>query len=195
MSLRRPRPALLGRCRVGRRAGRCRFLGVEDGTVASGDHSNRRPPPESLNAIGDAKIDCFEHFWQPSGREAAPLCYPPTAPSGQMQQCPRRRSPRTQQRRRSIWKSSLKCPSMASRNSMPLTALLTRAKPDATCPHRAAGERRRSPSAVSLPGRSLGTALRCHKTARGSSANWPPRHVTSNATEDSGTASSARTWR
>jgi hypothetical protein len=57
------------------------------GTVASGDHSNRRPPPESLNAIGDAKIDCFEHFWQPSGREAAPLWYPPTAPSGQMQQC------------------------------------------------------------------------------------------------------------
>jgi hypothetical protein len=53
-----------------------------------GDHSNWRPPPESLNAIGDAKIDCFEHFWQPSGREAAPLCYPPTAPSGQMQQCP-----------------------------------------------------------------------------------------------------------
>jgi hypothetical protein len=37
------------------------------------------------NAIGDAKIDCFEHFWQPSGQEAAPLCYPPTAPSGQMQ--------------------------------------------------------------------------------------------------------------
>ena len=35
-----------------------------------------------------AKIDCFEHFRQPSGREAAPLCYPPTAPSGQMQQCP-----------------------------------------------------------------------------------------------------------
>jgi hypothetical protein len=58
------------------------------GTVASGDHSNRRPPPESLNAIGDARIDCFERFWQPSGREAAPLCYPPTAPSGQMQQCP-----------------------------------------------------------------------------------------------------------
>jgi hypothetical protein len=29
------------------------------------------PPPESLNAIGDARIDCFEHFWQPSGREAA----------------------------------------------------------------------------------------------------------------------------
>ena len=26
-----------------------------------------------LNAIGDAKIDCFEHFWQPSGREAALL--------------------------------------------------------------------------------------------------------------------------
>ena len=33
------------------------------GTVASGDHSNRRPLPEALNAIGDAKIDCFEHFW------------------------------------------------------------------------------------------------------------------------------------
>jgi hypothetical protein len=31
-------------------------------TVASGDHSNRRPPPESLNAIGDARIDSFEHF-------------------------------------------------------------------------------------------------------------------------------------
>jgi hypothetical protein len=43
------------------------------GTVASGDHSNRRPPPESLNAISDAKIDSFEHFWQLSGREAAPL--------------------------------------------------------------------------------------------------------------------------
>jgi hypothetical protein len=48
-----------------------------DGTVASGDYSNRRPPLESLNAIGDARIDCFEHFWQPSGRGAAPLCYPP----------------------------------------------------------------------------------------------------------------------
>jgi hypothetical protein len=33
-----------------------------EGTVASGDHSNRRPPPESLNAIGDTRIDCFEHF-------------------------------------------------------------------------------------------------------------------------------------
>jgi hypothetical protein len=33
-----------------------------EGTVASGDHSNRRPPPESLNAISDARIDCFEHF-------------------------------------------------------------------------------------------------------------------------------------
>ena len=33
-----------------------------EGTVASGYHSNRRPPPESLNAIGDARIDCFEHF-------------------------------------------------------------------------------------------------------------------------------------
>jgi hypothetical protein len=32
------------------------------GTVASGDHSNRRPSPESLNAISDARIDCFEHF-------------------------------------------------------------------------------------------------------------------------------------
>jgi hypothetical protein len=29
------------------------------GTVASGVQSNRRPPPESLNAIGDARIDCF----------------------------------------------------------------------------------------------------------------------------------------
>ena len=63
------------------------LTGTLEGTVASGDHSNRRPPPESLNAIGDARIDCFEHFWQPSRREAAPLCYPPTAPSGQMQQC------------------------------------------------------------------------------------------------------------
>jgi hypothetical protein len=36
--------------------------GLSWGTVASGDHSNRRPPPESLNAIGDARIDCFEHF-------------------------------------------------------------------------------------------------------------------------------------
>jgi hypothetical protein len=36
--------------------------GISSGTVASGDHSNRRPPPESLNAIGEAKIDCFEHF-------------------------------------------------------------------------------------------------------------------------------------
>jgi hypothetical protein len=44
-------------------------------------------PLQSLNAIDDAKIDFFEHFWQPSGWEAAPLCYPPTAPSGQMQQC------------------------------------------------------------------------------------------------------------
>jgi len=58
------------------------------GTLASGNHSNRRPPPESLNVLGDTKIDCFEHFWQASGREAARLCYPPTAPSGQMQQCP-----------------------------------------------------------------------------------------------------------
>jgi ABC-type xylose transport system permease subunit len=66
------------------------------GTVASGVQSNRRPPPESLNAIGDAKIGCFEHFWQSSGREAAPLCYPPTAPSGQMQQCLGRSSPSTQ---------------------------------------------------------------------------------------------------
>jgi hypothetical protein len=33
-----------------------------EGTVASGDHSNRRPPPESLIAISDARIDCFEHF-------------------------------------------------------------------------------------------------------------------------------------
>ena len=66
------------------------------GTVASGVQSNRRPPPESLNAIGDARIDCFEHFWQSSGREAAPLCYPPTAPSGQMQQCLGRSSPSTQ---------------------------------------------------------------------------------------------------
>jgi hypothetical protein len=32
------------------------------GTAASGDHSNRRPPPESLNAIGDARIDWFGHF-------------------------------------------------------------------------------------------------------------------------------------
>jgi Domain of unknown function (DUF1918) len=58
------------------------------GTVASGDHSNRRPPLESLNALGDARIGCFEHFRQPSRREATPLCYPLTAPSGQMQQCP-----------------------------------------------------------------------------------------------------------
>jgi hypothetical protein len=29
----------------------------------------------------------FEHLRQPSGREAAPLCYPPAAPLGQMQQC------------------------------------------------------------------------------------------------------------
>jgi hypothetical protein len=36
---------------------------ARDGTVASGDHAIRRPPPESLNAIGDARIDCFEHFW------------------------------------------------------------------------------------------------------------------------------------
>jgi hypothetical protein len=63
---------------------------AEASTVASGDHSNRRSPPESLNAIGDAKIDCFEHFWPPPGRAAAPLCYPPTPPSGQMQQCPSR---------------------------------------------------------------------------------------------------------
>jgi catechol 2,3-dioxygenase-like lactoylglutathione lyase family enzyme len=41
------------------------------------DHSNRRPPPESLNAIGDGRIDCFEGFWPPSGLEAAPRCYPP----------------------------------------------------------------------------------------------------------------------
>ena len=60
------------------------------GTDASGDYSSWRPPPESLNAIGDAKIACFEHFWEPSGREAAPLCYPPTALSGQMQQCRQR---------------------------------------------------------------------------------------------------------
>jgi hypothetical protein len=39
----------------------CRPI-ILDGTVASGDHSNRRPPPEPLNAIGDAGIDCFEHF-------------------------------------------------------------------------------------------------------------------------------------
>jgi hypothetical protein len=26
------------------------------------DHSNRRPPPEPLNVISDARIDCFEHF-------------------------------------------------------------------------------------------------------------------------------------
>jgi hypothetical protein len=32
-------------------------LGDRAGTVASGDHSNRRPPPEPLNAIGDARID------------------------------------------------------------------------------------------------------------------------------------------
>jgi hypothetical protein len=57
------------------------------GTVASGDHSHRRPPPEDLNAIRMPRIDRFEHFWQPSGRESAPLCYPPVAPSGQMQQC------------------------------------------------------------------------------------------------------------
>jgi hypothetical protein len=31
----------------------------------------------------------FEHFRQPSGRETAPLCYPPAAPLGQMQQCQR----------------------------------------------------------------------------------------------------------
>jgi hypothetical protein len=48
-----------------------RLVGAPAGTVASGVHSNRRPPLESLNAIGDARIDCFEHFWQPSGREAA----------------------------------------------------------------------------------------------------------------------------
>jgi hypothetical protein len=36
--------------------------GTAEGTVASGDHSNRRPSPESLNAISDARIDCFEHF-------------------------------------------------------------------------------------------------------------------------------------
>ena len=35
---------------------------LRTGTVASSDHPNRRPPPESLNAIGDARIDCFEHF-------------------------------------------------------------------------------------------------------------------------------------
>jgi DNA-binding HxlR family transcriptional regulator len=35
------------------------------------------------------RIDRFEHFLQPSGREAPPLCYPSAAPSAQMQQWPR----------------------------------------------------------------------------------------------------------
>src|SRR4029453_2197213 len=48
--------------RPGLGAGRQR-RGAVTGTVASGDHAIRRPPPESLNAIGDARIDCFEHFW------------------------------------------------------------------------------------------------------------------------------------
>jgi hypothetical protein len=43
-----------------------------------------------LNALVDAQIDRFEHFLQPSGREAPPLCYPTAAPSAQMQQCPAR---------------------------------------------------------------------------------------------------------
>jgi peptidoglycan hydrolase-like protein with peptidoglycan-binding domain len=47
----------------------------------------RRPRPEPLNAIGAARIDCFEHFRQPFDGKAALLCYPPAAPSGQMQQC------------------------------------------------------------------------------------------------------------
>jgi excisionase family DNA binding protein len=33
------------------------------------------------------RIDRFEHFLQPSGREAPPLCYPSATPSAQMQQC------------------------------------------------------------------------------------------------------------
>src|SRR5215218_8381589 len=33
------------------------------------------------------RIDRFEHFLQPSAREAPPLCYPLAAPLAQMQQC------------------------------------------------------------------------------------------------------------
>ena len=35
------------------------------------------------------RIDRFEHFLQPSAREAPPLCYPLAAPLAQMQQCRR----------------------------------------------------------------------------------------------------------
>ena len=47
-----------------------------NGTVASGDHSNRRPPPDPLNAISDARIDCFEHLRQPIGRECGSTLLP-----------------------------------------------------------------------------------------------------------------------
>jgi hypothetical protein len=35
---------------------------ISPGTVASGDHSNRVLHQSPLNAVGEARIDCFGHF-------------------------------------------------------------------------------------------------------------------------------------
>jgi hypothetical protein len=51
--------------------------GSVGGTVASGDHRPRRPPPEPLNVAFDRGIDRFEHFLQLSlGGEAPRVCIP-----------------------------------------------------------------------------------------------------------------------
>jgi hypothetical protein len=69
-------------CRPPQRSPWC----CRNGTVASGDHCPRRPPPESLIDPPMLGIDHFEHFLQPSGRQATPLCYPSATPFAQMQQ-------------------------------------------------------------------------------------------------------------
>jgi transcriptional regulator with XRE-family HTH domain len=77
---------------LGRRGGRAALSGPASIQPAQHRRCRRRPswhcciwrplkPASSTRvpeATGDAKIDCFAHFWRPSGREAAPLCYPPT---------------------------------------------------------------------------------------------------------------------
>ena len=50
---------------------RCRLWKISRGTVASGDHRPRRPPPEPLNVASDRGIDHFEHFLQLFGRGSA----------------------------------------------------------------------------------------------------------------------------
>jgi hypothetical protein len=76
----RPRPRCTPRDRAETRdryRGRRCVKGSVGGTVASGDHRPRRPPPEPLNVAFDCGIDRFEHFLQLSlGGEAPRVCIP-----------------------------------------------------------------------------------------------------------------------